>query len=311
MSTIQYNYAANVAANALTKNEKLMDVSMARLSSGTKVGVGANEPGVLGSYSRMRTDGMTARAGLLAVNQGLASLKLVESQAMKMHEMLVRMQALALAATSTAITDNDRFALDAEFFVLGRAMDTITTETTYNGTAAMTGTDLNIFTGGGTNFRIAMDDFRLNTNTATHGDGQATGAFLAATDDNAAGATSALDFTTANVQAATATVPRTGMSTIAASTAIAQAGLGIMNNIVPRFSEAIGRLGGQISALEHAAEAMAGKAVAFESAASTIGDTDYATETSKLASAQIISQAATSILAQANTRASTVLTLLQ
>ena len=310
MSTIQYNYAANVAANALTKNEKLMDVSMARLSSGTQVGIGANEPGVLGSYSRMRTDGMTARAGLLAVNQGLASLKLVESQAMKMHEMLVRMQALALASTSTSITVNDRYALDAEFFQLGRTMDTMTTETSYNGTTVMQGTDLTIFTGGGTNFAIAMDDFRLNSNAAL-GEGMATGAILAATDNNAAGATSALDFTTANIQAATATVPRTGRSTIAATTAVATAGLAVMNNIVPRFSEAIGRLGGQISALEHAAEAMAGKAVAFESAASTIGDTDYATETSKLASAQIISQAATSVLAQANTRASTVLTLLQ
>jgi flagellin len=309
MSTIQYNYAANVAANALTKNEKLMDVSMARLSSGTQVGIGANEPGVLGSYSRMRTDGMTARAGLLAVNQGLASLKLVESQAMKMHEMLVRMQALALASTSTSITVNDRYALDAEFFQLGRTMDTMTTETTYNGTAVMQGTDLTIFTGGGTNFAIAMDDFRLNSNAAL-GEGMATGAILAATDNNAAGATSALDFTTGNIQAAAGDVPRTGMSSIAAQASTANA-LAIMNNVVPRFSEAIGRLGGQIAALEHAAEAMAGKAVAFEAAASTIGDTDYATETSKLASAQIISQAATSILAQANTRASTVLTLLQ
>jgi flagellin len=52
-------------------------------------------------------------------------------------------------------------------------------------------------------------------------------------------------------------------------------------------------------------------AVGLESAASKVGDTDYATETARLASAQVISQAATAILAQANARSSTVLTLLK
>jgi flagellin len=63
--------------------------------------------------------------------------------------------------------------------------------------------------------------------------------------------------------------------------------------------------------LEYASEAQAGKAVAVEAAASVIGDTDYAVQTAQLASAQVISQAATAILAQANARSSTVLTLLK
>jgi flagellin len=80
---------------------------------------------------------------------------------------------------------------------------------------------------------------------------------------------------------------------------------------LPALSEAIGRLGGAIRSLEFAAEAQAAKAVGAEAGASKIGDTDYAIETARLASAQVISQAATAILAQANARSSMVLTLLK
>jgi flagellin len=49
----------------------------------------------------------------------------------------------------------------------------------------------------------------------------------------------------------------------------------------------------------------------MEQAASKVGDTDYAVETARLASQSIVSQAATAILAQANARSDTVLTLLR
>ena len=66
-----------------------------------------------------------------------------------------------------------------------------------------------------------------------------------------------------------------------------------------------------LAAPAHAQEVTAATSVSFEAAASVIGDTDYAIETSKLATSQVISQAATAILAQANARTSTVLTLLK
>ena len=52
-------------------------------------------------------------------------------------------------------------------------------------------------------------------------------------------------------------------------------------------------------------------AVSKELSASLLGDTDYARDTAKLAAQQVISQAATAILAQANARSATVLTLLK
>ena len=152
-----------------------------------------------------------------------------------------------------------------------------------------------------------MDDFRPSAKTATTGDGAAFGALIANTAGSGAGVTAAL---TSTVTAAAVEVPATSFTTISTA-AFAALTKSILDQRLPAFSEAIGRLGGAIRSLEFAAEAQAAKAVGVEAGASKVGDTDYAIETARLASAQVISQAATAILAQANARSSTVLTLLK
>ena len=78
-----------------------------------------------------------------------------------------------------------------------------------------------------------------------------------------------------------------------------------------RVGASVGEVAGDIKSIEYAIEATAAGAVAKEMGASLIGDTDYAVDTAKLAAQQVISQAATAILAQANARSATVLTLLK
>ena len=308
MSTINYNFAANVAANNLAKNERLLDVTMNKLSSGQRVGVGTNEPGALGLFNRLSEEGATLRAGLDNVNYAISSLKVVESVAMTMNTMGNRLMDLAIKASSTTMNTQDRYALDGEFGSILLEMERLATETQFNGTDIMTGTDININYGEGAEVTVAMDDFRPSALTATTGIGSAFGALIANTSGSAAGITAALTSTADT--APTDETPQTLLTTIltAATAALTKS---ILDERMPAFSEAIGRLGGQIRALEFAAEGQASKAVGLESGASKVGDTDYAIETARLASAQVISQAATAILAQANARSSTVLTLLK
>ena len=70
-------------------------------------------------------------------------------------------------------------------------------------------------------------------------------------------------------------------------------------------------LGAQINALKVSADSLVDLADRYESNASAIGDADYAAESAGLASAQIVSQAATAMLAQANAQKGTVLALLK
>lgn len=308
MATINYNFAANVAANNLAKNERLLDVTMNKLSSGQRVGVGTNEPGTLGLYNRLAEEGVTLRSGLENVNYAISSLKVVESTAMTMNTMGNRLMDLAIKASSSTMDAQDRFALDSEFKATLLEMQRMADETEFNGVKIMQGTDIKInYDGSSVEETIVLDDFRPDATTTTTGEGNAFGGLIANTAGSAAGITAAL---TNSATAASGETPSTLLTTI--STAIFARKTKLqLDERLPSFVEAIGRLGGQIRALEYAAEAQAAMAVGLESAASKVGDTDYATETARLASAQVISQAATAILAQANARSSTVLTLLK
>ena len=150
------------------------------------------------------------------------------------------------------------------------------------------------------------DSWRPDQNAA-HGAGMATHAIAAGAANSGGGATGALSRTAV---AAAADVPATMQENIttAANANLSRAKL---DNIVPHLAASVGEVAGDIQAIEFAIEATAGGAVAKELAASLIGDTDYAADTSKLAAQQVISQAATAILAQANARAANVLTLLK
>ena len=104
--------------------------------------------------------------------------------------------------------------------------------------------------------------------------------------------------------------PITGLTSLQ-SVGAADAALTKLNLYVPRYAAAISRLGGQVKQVEFAADSMSNLAVNLEAATSQIRDADYAVETAKLASAQVISQAATAMVAQANARSTSVLALLQ
>jgi flagellin len=307
MSTINYNIAANIAANNLNRNERLLDQTMGKLSSGQQVGVGHNAPGTLGLYNRLKTEGSTVRTGLDSINNALAQLKLVESTAMTMQSMMVRMQELSTLAANAATITSDRYALDAEFGMILTELVRLTNDTQFNSANVMQGTDITVFTGEATAITVTMDDFRITNFVATTGLEIATGALVVGSENSGGGATAAMNIT---VVAAAGAVPATKQENLTTS-ANATATRAKLVNMLPNFSEAVSRVGGYVNALEFAAEAQAGKAVALEAGASQVGDTDYAVETAILASSQVVSQAATAILAQANARASTVLTLLK
>jgi flagellin len=314
MSIVNYNYASHVAANTINRNDQVMDKTMARIASGTKVGAGHADSGTYALYTNMTVEGKESRAALSNLNSGLARMKLVESTGMAIHKISVRMQELATTASNTLLPDADRYAMDAEFQALLGEWDRLAEQTRFNSNLVMTGTDLVINMGeAGTaaNLTVLVDDWRPDAKVAAGGAytaGEvASGARDTGTANSGGGATFSLSLT--SVVSAGA-VPATRQENIitAANAALSRAKL---DNMTAHLAASVGEVAGDIQALEFAIEAQSGQAVARELGASLIGDTDYATETAKLASQQVVSQAATAILAQANARSATVLTLLK
>jgi flagellin len=311
MSVINYNYAANAASNVINRTDRQLDKTMAKISSGTRVGPGHNEVGLFGMYNNMKIEGRQSRIALDNLNFGLAQMKMIETVAMEISTIATRMGELAIAASNTTIPADDRYAMDAEFGALLTEWDRLATEAQFNGTTKyMDGsTELVLYTGTTTanaNVTIELDSWLPDANEA-NGAEIATGAKSASGAASVGGADGALGVT---ATAANHPVPDTLHETITTSaTAVLSAAK--LANIVPRIASAVSRIGGQISALEHSINAQAGISIAKEAGASAIGDVDYASETAALASQQVISQAATAILAQANARTATVLTLLK
>ena len=308
MSIINYNYASNAAANVISANERLMDKTMARISSGTKVGPGSADSGRYGLYTTMSVEAKEARAALASLNSGLARMKLVEATGMTIHKMAIRMQELAVLASDPLVTTHDRYGMDAEFGALLTEWNRLATQTFYNGVQVMQGTDLVIRMGEatGSDMTITVDDWRPDQNAA-NGANLATHAILAGQANSAGGATSSLSDTAV---VAAGDVPETLEETLITS-ATAQLSRAKLDNIVPHLGASVQEVSGDIQSIEFAIEATAGMAVSKELAASLLGDTDYARDTAQLAAQQVISQAATAILAQANARSATVLTLLK
>ncbi|MDB0051868.1 flagellin [Gammaproteobacteria bacterium] len=318
MSTINYNYAANAASNVINKNERLMDKTMAAISSGSKIGIGNNEPGSFSVHTSLKGQGVEARAGLSNINQGLAKLKLAESTAMSLVSIMERMRELAATASNAGGLQDDRNALDYEFQAQYAEYQRIVLNTRYNGASGNAGllmsnndgasgsNNIVISPGGGTAITHTMDDWSMLA-TAANGVNVALGSTAAGTASSG-GAIQTTFLQTA--VAASATIPGTAEENI---TTAAQAALTLLklNYKISHAAAAVSRIGGYIQRTEFASDQAAGRAVAMEDAASKVGDTDYAVETAKLASQSIVSQAATAILAQANARSNTVLTLLK
>jgi len=91
----------------------------------------------------------------------------------------------------------------------------------------------------------------------------------------------------------------------------ATAAIGVIDNAIEKVSSARSKLGAMENRLNSVVENLTNIATNTSASRSRIQDTDYATETTALARSQIISQAATAMLAQANQQPQTVLSLLK
>jgi flagellin len=192
--------------------------------------------------------------------------------------MLQRMRELAVAAVSDTVTATQRDYMDLEYQALEAEIDRIGAQTEWNGTAILDDTG-GVSSDGVFVFQVGAS--ASQTFSVSIGDMSTTTALVAI----AAG-----DVDTA-ANAATAI---TNLDTAIAAVASQRA-----------------TIGAGINRLSHAIENLTMISQETSASRSQVEDTDYASATTALAKGQIIQQAATAMLAQANQAPATVLALLQ
>ena len=285
MATINTNMAANVASNAMTRNERSMGATMERLSTGLRINSAKDDAAGLAITSKMTSQINGLNQAVRNANDAISMIQVAEGALKGMTDMLQRMRELAVQSISDSNTSADRTALNNEFTQLRSQIEDIADDTQWNGVSFLsTGTDMTFQVGAnaGQTITVALDDFNQAVTSGPLGnvdtDGGTTNALL-----------SSLDILTA------------------AKAAKALYGTA---EAITNIDSARANLGASMSRLEYAADNLTNVAQNSSAARSRVLDADYAAETTELARTQIIQQAATAMLAQANQSQQQVLALL-
>jgi len=268
----------NAQRNAATNNNSLA-TSLQRLSSGLRVNSAKDDAAGLAIASRMDAQARGMNVAIRNSNDGISLVQTAESGMAVIGDMLQRMRELAVQASNGTNTSADLSALNSEYTQLGTEIQRTLSAVEFNGTNLLSATS--DFT-----FQIGANTAQIATISASS-IGIATGDISGVFDT---GAASALDTgTPANNSAAL-----TAIDAAIQSINTARAEMGAVQN---RFNYTI-------SYLQAASENQ-------QAARGRIMDADFAQETANLSRAQILQQAGTAMVAQANQLPQGVLALLR
>lgn len=273
-AVINTNLASLNAQRNLNTSAKSLNTSLQRLSSGLRVNSARDDAAGLGIATNMsaQTRGMTVATR--NANDGISLAQTAEGGLATITDHLQRMRELATQAASGQYDSVNLAALDKEFKALQSEISRVASATTFNGKQIL-GADstMSFQIGAGT---TGVNQIAVTTVTAS----MATGLFAA---------TSISSTVASDVLAVMSTID-TALNTVND----ARSGLGALQS---RFDGVVSQLGAQIENTE--------------AARSRIMDTDYAAETANLSRSQILQQAGTAMLAQANSLPQNVLSLLK
>ena len=278
MPVINTNVSALNAQAAMTKNSRAMSSTMQQLSTGSRINGAGDDAAGLAISQNMTAQVRGLNQAVRNMNDGVNLLQTADGALTETTNMLQRMRELAVQSASGTYSDTQRTYLAAEFQALGSQIDKVASQTTWNGYTILTGT-----TGGSTSGTFSFQA------------GQTSGQTISITLSSMALSTLAMT--------ATAVAVSTAASASAAIASIDSA-IAIVN--VQRAN-----IGATINQMTYATDNMTNISSNIAASRSTITDTDYAAASTNLSKAQIIQQASTAMLAQANQQPQTVLALLK
>jgi len=399
MTVINTNISANIARDAIGRNDRAMATSMERLSTGLRINSAKDDAAGLAIANRMAGQISGLNMAKRNANDGISMIQTIEGATKEVGNMLVRMRELAVQSASGTYSDTDRAALDLEFDQLRFEITRIQEKTTWNNQALMdgsSGTTVNIQLGAsaGQTMGVTFADWSvadanvygtavaavtessevtfgaltagqsLTIGNLTYTDGGAgsnaatvAAAFAGANAGNTAGMTvnagtaanqgsmsgTLTGFNIGALASGKSVVTSTGVGDVtdlviggtgaaattqgniiqgvAGETAIsaisihnaagASAAITTLDKAITGVTAEQAKYGAYLSRLQYASDNIGNVATNLDQSRSRIQDADYAVETTALARTQIIAQASTAMLAQANQVKQTVLALLQ
>jgi len=292
MSVINTNVNSLVAQTAVNINARNLSRAMEQLSTGKRINGAKDDAAGLSIAQVMTSQIRGLNQAIRNANDGISLLQTADGAMIEQSNMLQRMRELAVQAASDTVTTSQKTYLDNEFQALKTEIDRIGTNTSWNdrplldgsgglaGDADEAGVGKYMFQVGSssTTIEVIVPNARTDSDGAT---GVSDPLFEGIVDSNLLDAESA------------------------------DAAIGELDDALEAANSARSLIGSAINQLTYAADNMSNIAMNTSASRSRIEDTDYASASAELARTQIIQQAATAMLAQANQSPQSVLALLK
>jgi len=264
----------NAQRNASTTNISLA-TSLQRLSSGLRVNGAKDDAAGLSIANRMDAQARGMNVAVRNSNDGISLVQTAESGMAVIGDMLQRMRELAVQATNGTNTSSDLSAINSEYTELYSEINRTMSSVEFNGTSLLNTT--------------ATFTFQIGANSGQTVD-IASGSLSVSAGIGAMSGSSAINTSATSANASAIDAIDTAIDSINTS----RATLGAIQN---RFNYTV-------SYLQAASENQ-------QAARGRIMDADFAVETANLSRAQILQQAGTAMVAQANQLPQGVLALLR
>jgi len=289
------NIASIWASKNLQSAQSDMANSVERLSSGLRINRARDDAAGLGIANALTQQINGANQGVRNLNDGISMVQTAEGAISAASEMAQRILTLATQGANGSMNSDQRLAISNELTQLWGAIGSIQSRTKFSNNALL-----------GASADITIYASNVSSDTVTIGSATSINAIWTDTASAAYGTTYA--GAAGDLKKAIAAVATAGSSAAASdfTTVITEA-----NSYITALDTQRSSLGATQNKMEYAVNNVTELSANLTAARSRVQDTDYATETASLTKGQILQQAATAMLAQANQMPNVILSLLK
>jgi flagellin len=286
---VNTNVASITSQMYVNQTNRDMADTMARLSSGKRINTAADDAAGVAIASRLQSEVRGINQAVRNALDAQAMIDTAEGALVEVTNILQRMRELAVQSANDTNNDDDRANLDLEYQALAAEIDRVQDSTTWadvqilDGTAATNTGTFTYLIGTGASGTVATDTFAVTFESLDDMAVTALGDGSAAAGSN----TSEID----------------DQTNALAAILLVDTAIGLVNAERANLGSASNRL-------DHTVANLSNNAINLEDGRSRIEDADFAAESSALAKNQIMLQAGTAMLAQANASQQNVLSLI-
>ena len=286
MAVVNTNVSASIAQSALARNDRALGTAMEQLSTGRKINSAGDNASGLAITARMTSQIKGLDTAIRNANDAVSMISTAEGALDEISNMLQRMRELAVQAGTGTTDSADRTYMNTEFSALRSEIDRIADNTQWNGRNILDG-------------------------SAGASTGKSTVAFQVGSDYKQTISTTFGNFNNSTGKLSGLASKVISGTTIASAINMASKSIVELDVVIGDVSSQRATFGAVSNRLTHAIDNLTNVKTNAEASRSRILDTDYAAATTEMARTQIIQQAGTAMLAQANALPQTVLALLR